>query len=372
MEGKEDLFDDVDFTDNSTVDSSEFEKEPVVTDDTADDDTGDDDSPVNDDKNKSKDIPGVIDSTFFEKEIENQDSVDDDPSADSSSSPLQLLASTLRAEGLIDLEEDEEVKDSKDLLAAWRKTIAKNELSDLTEEQKTYVQALRNGIPEEEVKQNFNNIKALESVTDESITANEGLRKTLIAQDFIAKGIDEAKAMKLAERSVDLGEDIDDAKEALNSLKEIEKTRIVKTNAQKEAEKKAELKQAEEKLSKLKEVVLNKEEFIPNMKVNATTKEKIFKNMTEIAEYDSKGNPLNAITAARMKDPENFEMMESFFFTITKGFTDFSKFTNSVKSTAIEQLDKSLKTNNVGGGTPNSIKSSTGKGLAEAIENFKI
>lgn len=371
MEGKEDLFDDVDFTDNSAVDSSEFEKEPVVTDDTTDDDAGDDDSPANDNKDKSKDIPGVIDSTFFEKEIENQDSVDD-PSADSSSSPLQLLASTLRAEGLIDLEEDEEVKDSKDLLAAWRKTIAKNELSDLTEEQKTYVQALRNGIPEEEVKQNFNNIKALESVTNESITANEGLRKTLIAQDFIAKGIDEAKAMKLAERSVDLGEDIDDAKEALNSLKEIEKTRIVKTNAQREAEKKAELKQAEEKLSKLKEVVLNKEEFIPNMKVNATTKEKIFKNMTEIAEYDSKGNPLNAITAARMKDPENFEMMESFFFTITKGFTDFSKFTKSVKSTAIDELDKSLQSNNVGGGTPNSIRSTSSKGLADAIANYKI
>jgi len=369
MEGKEDLFDDVDFTDTKAVDTSEFEKEPVVdTGDTIDDVVEDDSS--TDDRDKKKDIAGVIDSSFFEKEItEQKDSVDDPPSADSSSSPLQLLASTLRAEGLIDLEEGEEVKDSKELLAAWRKTIAKNELSDLTEEQKLYVTALRNGIPEEDVKQNFNNIKALESVTTESISANEALRKTLIAQDFIAKGIDEAKANKLAERSVELGEDIEDATEALTSLREIEKSRITKTNAQIEADKIADNKKAEEKLSKLKDVVLNKEFFL---KANSTTKEKIFKNMTEIAEYDSKGNPLNAITAARMKDPENFEMMESFFFTVTKGFTDFSKFTNSVKSTAIEELDKSLKSNNVGGGTPNSIKSSTSKGLANAIENFKI
>lgn len=367
---EEDLFDNVDFTDNS-VDSTEFEKEPVVVDDTNTDDNAGDDNPAEDKKNNEKEIPGVIDASFFEKEIaEQKDSVDDDPSADSSSSPLQLLASTLLAEGLIDLEEGEEVKDSKQLLNAWRKTMAKNELSDLTEEQKTYVKALRNGIPEEDIKQNFNNIKALESVTNESIEANENLRKTLITQDFIAKGISEEKAIKLANRSVELGEDIDDAKEALSSLTAIEKVRIKETNDKIEADKKIEAKKAEEKLSKLKDTILNKEEFVPNIKVNATTKEKIFKNMTEIAGYDDKGNPLNAITAARMKDPENFEMMESFFYTITKGFTDFSKFTNAVKSNAIEELDRSLKSNNVGGGSPVTIKSSTGKGLADAINNF--
>lgn len=364
---EEDLFGGIDL--NKTFDTSEFEKDPKEGGEKVNEED------INTPKLTKEEVEaGIIDSTFFEtekKETEDKkDSVDDKSSADSSSSPMQLFASTLHAEGVIDLEEGQTIETEKELIAAWRKSVASNELADLNEDQRTYVEAIRNGIPEEEIKQNFNNIKALNGVTAESLKNNEELRKTLIAQDFIAKGIDAAKANELATRSIELGTDSEDATEALQSLKLIEGSRITKENARLAKEKEENSAKELDRISKLKTTILEKEEFIPNLKINSTTKDKIFKNMTEVVDYDDKGNGINAITKARLKDPENFEMMESMLYTITKGFTDFSKLTNNAKTTSVSELEKSLKTNQTGGGAPREIKSSTGKGLSEAINSF--
>ena len=96
----------------------------------------------------------------------------------------------------------------------------------------------------------------------------------------------------------------------------------------------------------------------------------MFKNMTEVVDYDEKGNGINAITAARLKDPDKIQSIESYLFTITNGYTDFSKFENSVKSKAIDKLDKLLKNSTTGGGAPKTIKSSTGKSLMDALDAF--
>jgi hypothetical protein len=370
---EEGLFDQIDLTNlDKVIDTSEFEKEIETVDSTEEVEL------TNEEKEEEKkDLEnGVVDTKFFEKEkvneeIEKENSVDD-PSADSSSSPMQLFASTLHAEGLIDLEEDQVIESEKDLVKAWRKKMVDSEFDDLTDNQKTYLTAIRNGIPEEDIKQNFNNIKALEGVTEDNIKANEGLRKTLIAQDYIAKGLSEEKAMKLATRSVELGDDVEDATEALDSLKKIEGSRITSENERIAKQKKEDAEKETKRLSALKETILNKDEFIPNLKINSTTKNKIFKNMTEIVDYDEKGNPINAITAARLKDPENFEMMESMLYTITKGFTDWSKLVNTAKTSAVSKLEETLKSNQSGGGKPGSIPSSSGKGLMDAINNYKI
>ncbi len=318
-----------------------------------------------------------VDSSFFENndnslnDTEDTTSINDSP-VDNSSSPLQLLANTLRTGGVIDVSEDFKIESTEELLDAIRDTISKNELADLTDEQKEYVEAIRVGIPQKEVETNINNRKILDGITEESIASdeNENLRKILITQEFIAQGIAESKAVKLADRSIELGEDVEDAKEAYNSLKTIESNRIAKEIENKKKQEIEAKKAAETKLSKLKDKILNTEEFIPGLKPNATTKETVFKNMTKVVGYDDKGNGINAIMKARLEDPEAFETIESYLFTLTKGFKDFSTFKRSVKSDAIKDLDKALKTNNSGGGTPKEIQSSTSKGLFAALDQF--
>lgn len=330
------------------------------------------------DSEEESDLDGdLIDTSFFEKENNNDNeeiddtSQDDDSSADNSSSPLmQKFASTLLAEGVITLDEGEEIKSAKDLINAMRKTISSNEYSDLTENQRTYMESLRNGIPEEEIKANFNNIKALESITPDMIKANEQLQKTLIAQDFIAKGMAEDKAFKMADRSITLGESSDDALEAYSSLKEIESTRLTEENNRIKEEKKKEEQEALTRLERMKSTILEKKDLVPGVKYNATTREKIFENISKVVDYDKKGNGINAITKARLADPETFEIMEAALFTITKGFTDFSKFKTDIKSNAIDELDKALSGTQTGSGNSHKITSSSSKGLLDALKQF--
>ena len=310
---------------------------------------------------------GGIDIAELE-ETNLEDTSINSPESDSSS-PLQLLANTLLDKGVIDIEDDTKVETAEDLIEAVRKTIASKELDDLTPSQKLYVESIRNGIPEEVVKTNLANMDALNSITEDNISANEKLRETLITQDFIAKGISEKQAIKYAKRSVDLGEDLDDAKEAYLSLKGIESKRLVDENLKIEESRKESAKKNEDRLSALKETILKKDDWIKDVKINSTTKENIFKNMTEVVDYKD-GEGITAITKARLDNPEQFEMMESMMYTITKGFTDFSKLNNAAKTNSIKKLEQSLQTKSASGGAPKGISSSSGKGLMNALSKF--
>ena len=378
--GKEDLFEGVDLNSGNDggIDESFFTQDPETREASTEKEVKEikvakKAADTNNDEEDSSEEQDGVDPTIFE----NNDNLEshtssDDSSADNSSSPLQLVTQTLLAEGLITLEEGSEVKDAKDLIEGWRKKMLENEYSDLNETQKLYLDAIRNGIPEEDVKTNIGNIDVLTNLNEDTIVADENLRTTLIVQNFIAKGLSQTEAAKLAKRSIDLGEDVDDAKEAHISLLDFEKKRISTETENIKKQKQLDIKRSEEDLSKLKETILTREEFIPNVKVNSTTKEKIFKNLTEIAGYDKAGNPINAITKSRLENPDEYAIMESFLHTYTKGFTDFSKFENAVKTSAIEDLDKKLKTTQTGGGSPKEIKSSSSQGLSKALERFKL
>jgi hypothetical protein len=386
QEEEKGLFDNVELNSPDAVDESFFMQDPTTRNETEPPatptgDAGDNTNPEGDNPEGDKGgDPNEVDSKFFEDNVDNTDdntSSNDGPSANNnSSSPLQLVTKALQAEGLITLDEEEleKIDSVKDLLPAWRKKMVDEEFSDLNDNQKAYVKALRNGIPEEAVKQNFKNLEALNSLTPEIIQDenNVELRKNLIAEKYKAKGMSDAEAIKLATRSIEVGEDAADALVAFTDLKTIEGERITKATEEAETLKKQEAEARQKQLSELKDKVLNTEEFMPGHKPNSTTKEKIFSNMSNVVDYDEQGNGLNAIMAAKRKDPDKFAMMESYFYTITKGYTDFSTFKNTAKTSAIDEIDKQLAQSNTGGGTPKGIPSSTGAGLADAIKNLKI
>ena len=315
----------------------------------------------------SKEETDETDDSEEDKEIsgEGEDS-------DSSSGKLySSLASALQEQGILsslDPEKDK-IESVEDLMEVFNRELSTREFSDLTDTQKEYVKALRNGIPEEEVKEYLSVTNDLNSITEDELRNNADLRQELIKQDFIKQGLNETKAAKLAKLSADSGEDEADALEALISLREnITKEYQSKLQAQEQAKLDAQKKQ-EEDLARLKKEVNSVKEIIPGLKLTSAEKEKLYEQMTKPAGQVN-GQPISAIQKKRMENPMDFEVKLNYLFKITNGFENFDKIVKKTKSSSIKELEKQLKGNTFSpggsGNTGDEFKTSTDfKGLAE-------
>lgn len=118
----------------NTVDSSIFEKEPEKQkddettsekEDIKKDDTKKESSDK-DNKSEKENKESTIDSSFFEKEIESTTNPEDSPSSENSSL-LHSFVSTLKDEGLISLEDEENISSLEELKDKFRETIINRE-----------------------------------------------------------------------------------------------------------------------------------------------------------------------------------------------------------------------------------------------------
>lgn len=352
-------------------------------------------STEDDDKSEPKEItPAVNDlglinideiADLDEPVIDSKDNKDIDdktPSEDKSvpSTPLSSLVSTLVDEGVLpSLDEEElgEIKSAADLISVINKQIKSNEYADLTEDQKEYLTALRSGVPNETYKQQKNIEAQYDNIQESNIEAEDSLelRKILIKQDFLIKGYDEATATKYSERSVNLGEDVEDAKGALKRLQEYQKN--VTSNLIKEAEesKKEQERKANEKLDNIKNKIKSTEEILPSMKINTKSKDKVYELLTKPAGQDSNGNPVNAIVNSMINDQE-YLIKLAYLHHITEGMTKWDKVISSAKSAAVNKLDEQLKkqefarqTADTNSGATGNKTNKTNKSIADDILN---
>lgn len=282
-----------------------------------------------------------------EIDVESDNGLEGSHTDDDNSSLLFSFASTLVEDGVLpslDLNEDK-IKTTADLIEAIRTEIKSNEFADLTPVQKEAVIALRNGISLETFVGRKQQEASYEAITSSHLEEDLELRKQLIKQDFLSKGYSEDKAEKFVQRSLDLGEDLDDAREALEAQKQLVKLqteRDIENNKQKEAEAAAEYaKQVEQ----LKNTVYNESaEIIPGMKFNKNIADQVYESMTKIVD-EVQGQPINKLMRDRMKDPVGFEHKLHYLYTVTKGFTDFTKLTRNEKTKAVKTFEENLKLN---------------------------
>lgn len=314
-----------------------------VSNDNNDNDNNNDDGASNSD-NKSSDPKKEESVADNDKDKSGGNGSDDGGSDDPSQKIYSSLASALTEEGIISSPENP-ITDPQSLFDHIKKEIEKNEYSDLTDTQKEYLEALRNGIPAEEFKQVKNFEQQLSSINEDSLADDLELRKTLIMQDLINQGVDQAKAEKLTQRSIDLNEDLNDAKEALESVKKFTKDSFqAKIEAQKQANIDLEKKQLDE-IKKLKNKVLETNEIIPSVKINEKQKLEIYDSMTKIVGKDKSGRPLNAVMKYRDENKEDFTIKMHYLFHLTNGFKNFDKLIANTKSKAVKDLDDTLKAN---------------------------
>ncbi len=313
-----------------------------------------------DDKNKDKPLDGSDES--------------DDLGNEEDSSNYSLIAQALYEKGALSSLDEEQLSkiDSTDsLLEALVNDKKASEFSDLKDSQKEYLEALRAGIPEEAIKNNFSERADLESIDEDSIKENEDLRKDIITRDLELKGYSEDRIKRMVARIVDSGDDIEEAKDSLKTLIKLNKERVT---AETQRQNEAKIKQKEKRdefFNNLKESINGTDEIISGMKLNEKTKNELYKSITTPVAKNSSGQDLDVVLSSWVKD-KDYSIKVHYMHMLTKGFTDFSNITKVAKSSAVEELDRRLRNDKLGArkGSPNS-KGKAKRGIA-ALSKIKI
>jgi hypothetical protein len=240
------------------------------------------------------------------------------------------LATKFKAEGVLPgLDDTSKIKTLKDLEDAIRSQVTLG----LSDRQKSIEDAMNVGLPAKEVSDKMDVIANLEKIDDAYIdnADNSEFRMTAIAQDFIAKGYDKERAATMAQRSVDAGTDIEDAKFALKSIIAHEKKTLADTIESAKAKE-------DKSINDVKDYIDKNKEVIPGIKLTDAQSDELYKQITT-----DLGNKQNAFMVAQKKDPTGSRVKLETFFYLTKGFTDFSVFKNSAETDVSKDIENLLR-----------------------------
>lgn len=295
---------------------------------------------------------------------------DKTPEVSSSSSPGNLsqiyssFATSLVDKGVLsnlDLSE-KKVESLEDLQNAIQEQINRS-VGDL---EKEYMEAMRGGVDKDAFVNYQRTKNQLDNIKEEMIRSEDdraiALRRNIIGQDFLNRGFSKAEAIDYANRSVDLGQDVNDAIQALSRLKA--------HNEQTFSEhKENERLETEKTHGDIKKYIDSTGEVFKGLKLSKAVKDRLYKQIIDPVGTGKSGKPVNQFAAEYEKDPIKFQVMQNYLYMVTKGFTDFSKLTNVATTQASRQMDELLKNSN-----PNFLENSQGGniGLQDNNSTFSI
>jgi hypothetical protein len=333
---------------------------------TVDDDSGDNidgqdiDTTTNNEINRSEDDSDLDDQDDSESVADGDD---DQGEGDDNDSPnlFSSVASVLYDEGILpSLDINSLDINNADGLA---KAVS-NEVDNLVKSKiveklgESGYEYVTKGVTVEDYNEYKTNSDTLDSITEDALANDIELSKRVVYQDFINKGLSDAKAMQFIERSLAAGEHtvIDDAKEALESLKAYNVSQLESKRDQAlEAEKQAELDRIELE-TKVKNSVYGTKELFKGFPIQKNTQDKVYKSMTTIVGTSPQGVSENALMRTRREDPVGFDTKLYYLYEITKGFSDFSKINKGGRSSAIKDLERAARANINSGSTPSFVQ----------------
>lgn len=219
-----------------------------------------------------------------------------------------------------------------------------NELNDL---QKEYLKALAQGVPAETFIETKRNELGVDSITDEQIESDEELRRNILINSYTSRGFTPEKAAKLAQVHIDLAEDVEEAKSAMNDIRA-----AVKEASQKEIEyqrqlKEDQIKQYKEYEENLKKHFYNTEKIGETFEVTKQLRDRMYESITKPVAKTEDGTLVNAITKYQIENPIDFQHKVAWLYSITDGFKKFDSFVGTkAKSSAARELESVLNSTN--------------------------
>ena len=239
------------------------------------------------------------------------------------------LAAEFKAKGVLPELDITKIKSLKDIEDAIKLQID----SGLTDRQRTIEDARSSGADVTEVTEKANTIEKLKQVSPEYIQdeRNGQFRKTAIIQDFMQKGYDSERATAMAQRSIDAGTDVEDAKFALDALIKAEESALqglISSAKNKETD----------SLKDIKSYIATTPEVIPGIVLTDTQKDELYGQITS-----DLGNKENAFMQAQKADPVGSRIKLETLFYLTKGLTDFGIFGAKQESKITSNLENLIR-----------------------------
>ncbi len=246
------------------------------------------------------------------------------------------------------LEADVEIKDEESFVAAINKTIQDNKYSGLSESQKLYMDAIESGVDDTSARNIVTNVEQISKVDETMLSDNSELAESLIKEDLLAQGWDDARALKQIERLKKTEELTSEglvAKDNIltRNLKLVEDTKAANIQASEDA-KKLEKKQIED----LKESVYGEKKALSTINVDDKLRNQVYESMTKPVAYLENGQPINAMSKDRQDDPVNFEQRLYYAYVLTNGFRDISRLQRRADSSAARKLKDAVAGLNIG------------------------
>nr|DAK79711.1 MAG TPA: hypothetical protein [Crassvirales sp.] len=254
------------------------------------------------------------------------------------------IANACAVDGIFPNLDDETIKKAVDA-ESFSNLIEAEINARFDEKQKRISQALENGVEPTDIKKYESTLNYINTITDAAIAEEsekgEQLRYNLIYQDFINKGMTPDKAKKFADRTVDAGTDVEDAKEALLSNKEFF------SNAYNKMLQDAQLKADEDKAEREKNAkeletsLMKDKQLFGDMEISNDIRKKAFDSVSKPVYKDPEtGDYMTAIQKYESEHRAEFLKYTGLIFAMTNGFKDFDSF---AKGKVKKEVKKGLR-----------------------------
>ena len=310
-----------------------------------------------DDSKKDKDI--VDDDEGLDLLLPPSEKSESDENIESDSSTLNpkffsSLVQALKEGGVLDDVEEDTIESQEDFLKVIDDSVKQRELEDLNDNQKEYLEALRAGIPHEEITQHQQVQANYDSITDEALENDsedgEVLRRNVIKVNLMAKGINEVKANKLTDKLIESGEDIAEAEEAIGELRASKKEAFEADKQTKLAQKQAQIDADKESIKSLNKIVKDTKEVIPGLKIPVNIKNKVIKGLTQPVAYTEDKRPLDIISKYLHDNPIDGRYKLAYLLTVTDNMSKMDVLENKkTKQNIYKELENSMKFKESGG-----------------------
>lgn len=204
--------------------------------------------------------------------------------------------------------------------------LVSNQLREqLDEKQKRIDEALNYGLEPSTIQKYEKYLDTLDNISEDALNdeteKGENLRKNIIYQDYINRGMSQERAIKYVDRSFKAGTDIEDAKEALQSNKEFFKEQydnLIKEAKEEELqERENDKKQAEE----LRKSILEGSKAFGEIDLDKNTRQRVYDCITKPVYTDPEtGEKLTVIQKYEAEHRTEFMKNLGLIFTLTDGF----------------------------------------------------
>ena len=236
-----------------------------------------------------------------------------------------------------------------------------------------YIKLREAGVDPQEAAVNLQTLEQLDSISEEDLVAddNETLRKQILTAHYKSTtNFTDDRIKKLVQRSLDLGEDVEDVKEALTSLKDLKRKDLETLKTKKANDKINEEKTIKETIDNLKQKINSLDEIIPDLKLSKQNKTKIEELLTKPVKQTEQGQLLNGVWAKRMENPIEFDIKLAHLIDLGAFDGKWDKLLKKTESKITEELKSKMNAGNSFFGTNKPTISSQKNGESNNLNDL--